>query len=654
MINRGINNLHIENPAKIHNRKYQAALDYLMSWGWVLIIIVLALVILYSLGVFHIPAAPTIISGFKGITMQAAEANSTMMVVKITNNYNQFINITGVTVNIGGNSYTSYSCLDTIISTGQSTLCRVPVSIKTTSYLSNVQISFTPYKSQIYEVSNGTVSSTLVSGSIPINNQLTYFIEKGLPYGSTFTVTYNTSTNSTVVSSTAQNVSFDLPFGDYQFSVPEVIYQGCSSIPSPTSGVHSTGVEQIIQFTSNCTTTFSETGLPSGQTWQVYYNGSTVSNSTGNSIKIDTNNTKNAQLSYTAVAKSGNLACVSYNNPSVSLSSSYTFSSWTCTTTFSESGLPSGYTWTVSYDGSSGSASTGSSIPITQNSITTVSSYTATATVSDLSCSSSISAQQGSAVTFSSWTCTTTFSESGLSSGDSWNVSFADTTKSSTGSTITFTTEAGSSSWSSSAQTSFLGNCPTTYSSPSGSANYGSSVSVSFSSSTECTTTFYPTNLNSGYTWSITYGGITKSADTSNSITFITDNPSPAFNYNASIDGLNCNSSGAVSGGQDVSLEFLCYTTFNIYSINGCGISWSVTYGGITESQSGSDSPGTACGDSPIVFLEAGALEGGKLPYNSSFSIPNVQALTQCAKDNHGSLLTGSSFSTWYGYRICA
>ncbi|MCL4375885.1 hypothetical protein M1558_00105, partial [Candidatus Parvarchaeota archaeon] len=81
-------------------RSAQAALDYLMSWGWILIIIVLVLVILFSLGVFRVPSAPTIISGFQGVTMQAAEANSTMMVVRVTNNYNQFINVTGMTINI--------------------------------------------------------------------------------------------------------------------------------------------------------------------------------------------------------------------------------------------------------------------------------------------------------------------------------------------------------------------------------------------------------------------------------------------------------------------------------------------------------------------------------------------------------------------------
>ena len=81
-------------------RTSQAALDYLVSWGWILIIIVAAVIVLFSLGVFRVPSAPTIISGFSGITMQAAQANSTMMVVKLTNNYNQFINLTGITVKV--------------------------------------------------------------------------------------------------------------------------------------------------------------------------------------------------------------------------------------------------------------------------------------------------------------------------------------------------------------------------------------------------------------------------------------------------------------------------------------------------------------------------------------------------------------------------
>ena len=58
--------LYMANKRKItekvnKSKRAQAALDYLMSWGWVLIIIVLVLVILFSLGVFRVPSAPTII-----------------------------------------------------------------------------------------------------------------------------------------------------------------------------------------------------------------------------------------------------------------------------------------------------------------------------------------------------------------------------------------------------------------------------------------------------------------------------------------------------------------------------------------------------------------------------------------------------------------
>ena len=407
-------------------RGAQAALDYLVSWGWVLIVIVLVLVILFSLGIFKVPSAPTIITGFQGITMQAAQANSTMLVVELTNNYNQFVNITGITVNVNGNNYTSDSCLNTIISDGQSTLCRVPVSIPTHSYLSKIQISFTPYKSTTYEVSNGTVSSTLLSGSIPINNQLTYFLERGLPYGSTFTVNYNTSTNSTVISSIKDNVSFNLPFGKYYFSVPTVNYQGCVSVPSPSSGDHSTGVGELILFTSNCTTTFTETGLPSGQIWQVSFNGTTKSTSTGSSITIKTNNTQKAYSSYVATAKSDSLSCVSSFTPSVSLGSSYTFSAWNCTTTFSNPSFANSpenkaSQWTMSFDGERlETSSTGMSF--IQDDVSNVGTYSFQPfTEGNILCTGDYqSAQMGGSYTLGeNWLCYTALIPTFNSAGDS-------------------------------------------------------------------------------------------------------------------------------------------------------------------------------------------------------------------------------------------
>ncbi len=444
------NKKHKRKTTKKPNKKIgaQAALDYLVSWGWILIVIVLALVILFSLGVFKAPTAPTIITGFQGITMQAAEANSTMIVFRITNSYNQFVNITGVTVDVNGNNYTSYGCLNNLISTGQSTLCRVLVSIPTKSYISKIQISFTPYKSSIYEISNGTVSSALLSGSIPINNQLTYFVEKGLPYGSTFTVNYNTSTNSTVVSSTNNKVSFNPPFGNYYFSIPSISYQGCNSIPNPSAGYDSTGVGEFIIFTSNCTTTFSETGLPSGQQWQVTFNGTTASNSTGSKIYIRIKNTAGAQAYYTATAKSDNLECVSYDTPSIALGSSYTFGSWNCTTTFNETGLPSGAKWNVTYAGTTNSSTSDTITFIVSPgsfSYSVPSQFASGSEYIPSPSSGTLSAGLSQSIVFS---IMTTFTESGLPSGTKWNVTYDGMENSSTTADITFATSSGSYSYS--------------------------------------------------------------------------------------------------------------------------------------------------------------------------------------------------------------
>ena len=45
----------VNTKEEFKEKKSQAALDYLMSWGWVLIIIVLVLVILFSLGFLEYP-----------------------------------------------------------------------------------------------------------------------------------------------------------------------------------------------------------------------------------------------------------------------------------------------------------------------------------------------------------------------------------------------------------------------------------------------------------------------------------------------------------------------------------------------------------------------------------------------------------------------
>jgi YVTN family beta-propeller protein len=613
-------------------RGAQAALDYLVSWGWVLIVIVLVLVILFSLGIFKVPSAPTIITGFQGITMQAAQANNSMMVIEITNDYNQFVNITGITVNVNGNTYTSDSCLDNIISNGQSTLCRIPISIPTSSYLSKIQISFTPYKSTTYEVSNGTVSSTLLSGSIPINNQLTYFIEKGLPYGSTFTVNYNTSTNSTVVSSSKDNVSFNLPFGKYYFTVPSVSYQGCVSAPSPSSGYHSTGASEVIAFISNCTTTFSESGLPSGQVWQLTFNGTIKTASTGSTITFKSNDTANAYVSYIATAKSDSLYCISSYDPSISLGSSYTFSAWNCTTTFSETGLPSGQGWTTNYDNSANKGSTNSLITFSNNEVTSVSESYAFSNSNQLSCvTGSVLLYMGSSYTFNKWNCGTSFSESGLPSGQNWQVEYNNTlsSESSTSSAITF-------------EAYNLTNVAVSYTASSlsdnlnckGSSTPSTAVGSSYTfSAWNCTTTFSETGLPSDYTWTVDYNSTTNSVSSPSNIVFLnTFSSSIASPYSYSVNTLTNSSSspscittytpspssGSTLAGNSTTISFSASTKCKVittFTESGLpkSTAWNVTYDGITNSSN----------SNVITFDTYSGSYSYSIPGNSS-SAPNT------------------------------
>ncbi|MCL4376097.1 hypothetical protein M1558_01230, partial [Candidatus Parvarchaeota archaeon] len=412
---------------------------------------------------------------------------------------------------------------------------------------------------------------------------------------------------------------------------------------------------------SNCTTTFSETGLPSSQQWQVTFNGTTKSNSTGSAIKIKTNNTANAQVYYTAIAKSDNLACVSYNTPSVRLGSSYTFSAWNCTTTFSETGLPSdqqtqaskagntnpagmllvvsGQLWQVSsYDGASSSlVDTGSTASITQTDITTVSDYSATAKSGTISCVSnpSITAEQGSNDnTFTTWQCTTTFTETGLPSAQNWNTTYAGTSAiNNTGKQIAFTQSGITtvSSYNSEAYSSNL-NC-NSYNSPS--ILQGSNYQFS---AWNCTTTFSETGLPSSQQWYATYDGTLPTVSTGsptsvkqNDITTVSSYTGEGYSSN-----LNCNSYNTPSLLQGSSYTFSAWNCITTFSETGLPSSqqWYATYDGTLPTVS-TGSP-TSVKQNDITTVSSYTGEG----YSSNLN---------CNSYNTPSLLQGSSytFSAW-------
>jgi hypothetical protein len=404
----------------------QSALDYLLSWGWVLIVIAASLIVLYSLGVFSAPSAPTLISGFPTVSVSAVAANSSLMVLKLSNNFGSPINLSDISVSISGKNYTALQCQKTILPQSQSALCRVPVSISSSKYFAVVNINFLPYRSVAQLVSNGTISAGRYSGSLALNNEVTSFEAVDAPVGNSWAVTFDgVKKTQTVTSAPNGNIiNFSEPFGVYGYNVSNLSASCSGAYPTPSKGTANTGALYKISFSGNCVTTFVEHGIPSSFNWQVNY-----SDPQSATAPAGTNLTFEAPVgvayAYKAVPLS--LACA---NSSVAVSGSVVnIDYWGCNTTISESNLPLGATgngassavgWSMSFDGYNSPVSTSSSSLVTSKQVfSLLSPITPSASVSGLNCNgaSAPSIYPGGSGTFSSWSCVTTLSESGVPLG---------------------------------------------------------------------------------------------------------------------------------------------------------------------------------------------------------------------------------------------
>ena len=284
-------------------------------------------------------------------------------------------------------------------------------------------------------------------------------------------------------------------------------------------GVSGASVGESVTFNlATYTVTFTETGLPSGTTW--YVNGTawgslsaTVADTLGTSVSV---NLTNGTYSFT-VASANRTWAPAYTSPFVvdggPVAVPVTFTEVTYAVTFTECGLPSGTSWSVTLDGTQ-DTSTMTTITFTEPNGTY--SYTI-ADVSGwhqatLSYTGGVKVK-GSAVTeptlaFTQVTYSVTFTESGLSSGTSWSVTLKGILSTSTAGTVTFTEPNGTYSFTIGPVSGYAAN------------RSSGGVTVSGTSVTEMITfsptgpllyavTFTETGLLSGASWSVTLSGTT-------------------------------------------------------------------------------------------------------------------------------------------------
>jgi hypothetical protein len=294
-----------------------------------------------------------------------------------------------------------------------------------------------------------TGAVTLASSTVVVPAaQPTYavtFSESGLPSGTSWSVTLNGGT----VSSITSTVVFSEVDGTYAYTIGSV--PGYSTSPSTGSvNVSGSAVTHPVAFTVVSATTydvtFTESGLPSGTSWSATLNGTPMSSTTSTVVFIEVNGTFSYTIGsvagYTASPASGSVTVVGAAvNRAIAFAAT---AASTYSVTFTESGLPSGTSWSVTLNGTTTSSTTTTVVFTEVNgtydyTIGAVTGYLATPASGSVPVSGAPAAPAIAFTAVVAATYSVTFTETGLPAGTNWSVTLSGVAKSSVTTTIVFT-----------------------------------------------------------------------------------------------------------------------------------------------------------------------------------------------------------------------
>jgi len=297
-----------------------------------------------------------------------------------------------------------------------------------------------------------TVDGGAAEASIVFSRAATYSLtitETGLPSGTSWGVTLRLPNETTSIgTSTTSSLEFSEPNGSYSFSVQSV----AGFTADPSSGypvISGADVSATITFTPVYAVNFTESGLPSGTDWYVYFDFA-FRYSTTASIVFNATNGSDSFTAYTignyAPTPSEGTVVVDGANVSVPIVYASPLNP-TYLVTFTESGLPGAALWSVVLN------------DVTESSTSTSIQFTEANGTFDFSIANfhrfSPDPSEGALlvagypvdqpVVFSvpPTTYSVTFGESGLPDDTDWSVTFAGTPSSSSDSSIAFTVENG-------------------------------------------------------------------------------------------------------------------------------------------------------------------------------------------------------------------
>ena len=438
-----------------------------------------------------------------------------------------------------------------------------------------------------WHISGGSYAGiVLVSGASPAPVVVTFaevtyeltFVGTGFPSGTSWSVTLNGSTKE----STGNTIAFTEPNGTYPFTVGTV--SGYTASPSSgTVNVRGAAESQLVTFAPvTYTIPVHETGLPAGTSWSVTLSGVTKTSITGTITFAEQNGTYDYTVSspgYQPSPASGAVIVLGASPPTTTI----TFTQVTYTVSFSQTGLPTGMSWSMTVDGTTRTSMTAA---ISFGEPNGSYSYSVTSPGWQPSPGSGnvlvSGASQSVLISFTRVTYTIILTETGLPSGTSWSATLNGATFGSTTSTISFTEPNGTYACS---IPSILGY----------SATYAGQVMVNGASVSEFVTftqvayrvTFMESGLPPGTSWTVTLNSVAKSTATA-SISFT--EPDGTYHYMVRAPGWQpSRGSGTVSVSGAAVSQLITFTqvtyavTFTKSSLPS-GTDWSVTLNGDTES----------------------------------------------------------------------
>ena len=215
------------------NKKSQSALEYMMTYGWAILAIVIIIIIFYSLGIF----SPTnnlsySVTGFSPFTILSQECGNGALVLEVGNSAGSPVEILNASV-INSNGIKISSLPDINYFAG------IDNNFFLTFYNSACKSSDNFYSASItinYAIDTPAGEENLVSrGYIAgksITQRLITFIESGLPAGLNWTMEYANE----IKNSQQGSISF-LDLGNQRFYIKNTSINGVTYYPTAFSGV---------------------------------------------------------------------------------------------------------------------------------------------------------------------------------------------------------------------------------------------------------------------------------------------------------------------------------------------------------------------------------------------------------------------------------